>query len=257
MKTKQDQWNAKLYDDSHSFVSMYGESMIQLLAPRPGERILDVGCGTGDLASTLSNDSIEVIGIDKSENMIKQARDKYPHLSFFPCDATDMDFSNEFDAVFSNAALHWIKPPEKALSCMYKSLKKNGRFVAEFGGKGNVQSLTDAFFKLLIQYGYEENLQYNPWYFPSISEYTTLMEDAGFTVKLAQLFERPTPLTGEDGIKKWMTMFATDLFTGIDEAIKTEMLNKLEDKLRDNLYKDGNWILDYRRIRVIGVKESL
>src|SRR5699024_10906755 len=146
MSGMNDIWNPTLYDTNHAFVSDYGNHLIELLAPKPNEQILDLGCGTGDLTNTLYNKKANVVGVDQSENMILQAKAKYPHIDFWVKDATKLGYDSEFDAVFSNATLHWIKEPEQALNHIYKSLKCNGRFIAEFGGKGNVQTIVDEMF---------------------------------------------------------------------------------------------------------------
>lgn len=144
-ENKKDYWNPELYDNNHSFVSDYGSSLIELLKPGSNETILDLGCGTGDLANQISKHSPNVVGIDKSYQMINQARKKYPHIPFAVKDITHFDSLQSFDAVFSNATIHWIKQPEKALENIYKYLKPGGRFVAEFGGKRNVQTITNEF----------------------------------------------------------------------------------------------------------------
>ena len=117
-------------------------------------------------------------------------------------DATDLDYHNEFDAVFSNATLHWVKPPIQALHCIFKSLKQGGRFVAEFGGKGNVQTITDEIIKQIKEAGFEFKKEQFPWFYPSIAEYSSLMEETGFRVTFAQHFDRPTPFGGRYWIKK-------------------------------------------------------
>ncbi|MEK3646118.1 class I SAM-dependent methyltransferase [Aeribacillus sp. FSL M8-0235] len=182
---KKDSWNAALYDAKHSFVSKFGEHLLDLLEPKKGERILDLGCGTGDLAWKLYELGVDVVGIDKSENMINQAKAKYPGLTFEVKDVLNLGYRNEFDAVFSNAVLHWIKPPKQALINIYQALKENGRFVAEFGGKGNVKTITDAIRNEFNQLGMNEKANQFPWYFPSIGEYSSLMEEAGFRVVFA------------------------------------------------------------------------
>ena len=157
MKTQsiQDHWNANLYDQNHSFVSKYGSNLIELLAPKLGEKILDLGCGTGDLAKKLDDVGVNIVGADKSQNMITQALNKYPNISFVVGDATDLDYHTEFDAVFSNATLHWVKQPKRALECIFQSLKPGGRFVAEFGGKGNVKTITDEIIHQINKSGIE------------------------------------------------------------------------------------------------------
>lgn len=251
---QKDHWNPSLYDAKHAFVSEFGSSLIDDLAPKEGEKILDAGCGTGDLAFQIATAGALVTGIDSSEKMIAKAKEKYPHLPFFVKDITKLDFHDEFDAVFSNATLHWVKPPEKALINIYNSLKKGGRFVAEFGGKGNVQKITQELFAQIQKAGIKNSLS-SPWYFPSIGEYASLMEQAGFRVTFAMHYDRPTPLEGEDGLKNWIAMFASQLFEGISEEQKQEIISNTEIHLKPSLFKNGVWVADYKRIRVIGIKE--
>lgn len=250
-----DSWNANLYDNKHSFVSKYGNSLIELLDPKRGEKVLDLGCGTGDLSNTLYENGAEIIGVDKSRNMVEQAIHKYPHIKFLVQDATELNYNSKFDAVFSNATLHWVHPPIQALQNIFQSLKKGGRFVAEFGGKGNVQTITDEIIQQIKEAGFEFKKEQFPWFYPSIAEYSTLMEAVGFRVTFAQHFDRPTQLDGDDGLKNWIAMFGNQLFNGIPEKAKNEIVTKVESNLKETLYKDGNWIADYKRIRVIGVKE--
>jgi trans-aconitate methyltransferase len=250
-----DSWNAKLYDHKHSFVSNYGNSLIELLAPKQGERILDLGCGTGDLANKLYENGVEIIGIDKSENMVEQAICKYPHIQFQVQDATKLPYDSDFDAVFSNATLHWVQPAIHALHGIYQSLKTGGRFVAEFGGKGNVQTITDEIIHQIKEAGLDFQKEQYPWFYPSIGEYASLMEEVGFRVVFAQHFDRSTTLDGNDGLRNWIEMFGHNLFDGVPEHTKKEIITNVERNLKEVLYNDGSWIADYKRIRVIGVKE--
>ncbi|WP_026576744.1 class I SAM-dependent methyltransferase [Bacillus sp. UNC438CL73TsuS30] len=253
-QTKENNWDANLYDSKHSFVSKYGNSLVELLNPQQGEKILDLGCGTGDLANKLYEFGVEIVGVDKSQNMVEQATRKYAQIQFRVQDATNLDYNNEFDAVFSNATLHWVQPAIQALHGIYKSLKQGGRFVAEFGGKGNVQAITDEIILQIKEAGFEFNKEQFPWFYPSIAEYSTLMEEAGFRVTFAQHFDRPTPLDGVNGLKNWIEMFGNHLFDGIPDHSRDEIVTNVENNLKGVLYKDGNWIADYKRIRVIGVK---
>lgn len=246
------EWDAALYDRKHSFVSRLGNDLVDLLSPKKGEKILDLGCGTGDLTKKISEFGVDVMGIDHSENMIQQAKNKYPHLKFLVANATALDYENEFDAVFSNAVLHWVKPPKQALSSIYMSLKPGGRFIAEFGGKGNVQHLTS---EIIRQLQVANQTVKFPWYYPSIGEYTTLMEDVGFRVTFAQHFDRPTPLEGENGLRHWIEMFADSMFENVSAETKEQIILKTEHNLKEILFHDGCWIADYKRIRVIGTKE--
>lgn len=252
---QQDTWNATLYDTNHSFVSTFGQDLITALAPRKDEKILDVGCGTGDLAHKIHEFGASVTGIDASENMIQQAQHKYSHIQFAVQDATALDYDEEFDAVFSNAALHWIKPQKQALHSIYQSLKRGGRFIAELGGKGNIKMITDEVINQYTAYGLEYDMEQFPWYFPSTGEYASLMEEVGFTVAYTQYFYRPTPLDGEDGIKNWLHMFGSGLFTGIPKDLRENMIMAVQQNLKEKWFHDGKWIADYKRIRVMGIKE--
>jgi trans-aconitate methyltransferase len=249
-------WDARLYDESHSFVSKYGNDLVDLLAPRKGEKILDIGCGTGDLANKLYEYGVNVRGIDQSENMIDQAINKYPHIKFKVEDVLEIEYQNEFDAVFSNATLHWVTQPRQALQGIYNSLKSEGRFVAEFGGKGNVQLITNEIINQLKMAGIEYSSNQFPWYFPSIGEYSSLMEKIGFNVTLAHHFDRPTPLEGNNGLKNWIEMFAGNMFEALTKDMKEQIISKVENSLKDILFINGQWIADYKRIRVIGMKKE-
>ncbi|WP_066190012.1 class I SAM-dependent methyltransferase [Gracilibacillus timonensis] len=249
-----DNWNADLYDGNHAFVSQYGESVMDLLAPKKGEKILDAGCGTGDLANQLHQRGAHVIGIDQSQNMIQQAQHKYPDITFEVQDMLTLAYHDTFDAVFSNATLHWIKQPRQALQSIYNSLHTGGRLVAELGGKGNVQLITDAIIQQIERMDIPYTQEQFPWYFPSIGEYTSLMEEVGFTVTFAHHFDRPTPLAGEDGLRNWIEMFAGSILAEQPDTLKEQLIQQVEQSLREVLYQDGQWVADYKRLRVIGVK---
>lgn len=252
-----DQWNANLYDGNHAFVSQYGESVMDLLAPKKGEHILDAGCGTGDLANQLYQRGAHVMGIDQSENMIHQAQHKYPDITFKVQDMLTFADHDTFDAVFSNATLHWIKQPKQALQAIYNSLHTGGRLVAELGGKGNVQLITAAIIQQIKYLDIPYTPEQFPWYFPSIGEYTSLMEEVGFTVTFAHHFERPTPLEGEHGLRNWIEMFAGSILAEQPDTIKEQVMSGVEQNLRDVLFQNGQWIADYKRLRVMGIKSRL
>ncbi|NJS10991.1 MAG: class I SAM-dependent methyltransferase [Microcoleus sp. CSU_2_2] len=251
----QNSWNTSLYEQQHAFVWQYGESLLELLAPKAGERILDLGCGTGQLTKKIAESGAFVHGIDSSLSMITQARSNYPQLDFAVADARDFQVDKPLDAVFSNAVLHWIKQPDAARDCVEKALKPGGRFVAEFGGKGNVQAIVAAILSVLSEIGSSEPEALNPWYYPSIGEYAGLLEKRGFEVSYAVLFDRPTLLEGGNaGMVNWIEMFAGGFFSGLSEEVRSQVINEVEQRLRSTQYRDGNWIADYRRIRVIAIK---
>ena len=135
MDTTNTKWKPALYNDKHAFVYQYGESLIKLLDPKPEDRILDLGCGSGQLTSKINELAKEVIGIDKSPEMINDARSKYPNINFQVADASNFNFENKFDAIFSNATLHWVLDYKNAIKCMYDSLKTKSKIVVEFGGE--------------------------------------------------------------------------------------------------------------------------
>ena len=250
-----DLWNAALYDQQHQFVSNYGNDLIELLNPKQGENVLDLGCGTGDLANTIHSMGVAVIGIDHSTNMVEQAKIKYPEIPFYVMDANTLSYDNTFDAVFSNATLHWIKTPQNVLESIYGSLKPGGRFVAEFGGSGNVQTITDELILQIQQAGITFTDEQFPWYFPTIGQYTTLMESVGFTVGFASHFARPTKLNGENGLRNWIEMFSPSLFEQMDVKVKESIIAATTKNLTEKIYKNGNWYADYQRIRVLAVKK--
>nr|WP_290227605.1 class I SAM-dependent methyltransferase [Trichocoleus desertorum] len=248
------QWNADLYDRKHSFVAEYGAALLDLLDPKPDEQILDLGCGTGALTQQISDRGAQVLGIDSAPSMIAQAQQNYPALSFQVADATNLPFVEQFDAIFSNAVLHWVKPPEAAIASTWQALKPGGRLVVEFGGKGNVQAIATALEQSLREMNYPNPETLNPWYFPSISEYTTLLEQQGFEVQLAALFDRPTPLADANGIQNWIKMFAQSFLQAVPVEQQDTFLTHIAQRTRPQLYRDGTWFADYRRIRAIAFK---
>src|SRR5438045_399377 len=205
-------WNATLYNDKHSFVAKYGEDVMGWLAPQKDEHILDVGCGTGTLTQKISESGAMVTGMDASPEMIAKAKQAYPNIKFFVKDATDFFFEKNFDAAFSNATFHWIKEQQKALQCIYNSLKPGGRLVYEMGAKHNVESIHDAVKKVLSEEGFYANANISVNYFSSAAEQAVMLEKIGFTISNIMQFDRPTELIGEDGMKNWIIQFGQPFF---------------------------------------------
>lgn len=248
-------WNAHLYDDKHSFVFKYGEDLVDVLKPQAGERILVVGCGTGYLTSIIGASGATVVGIDNSLEMITRAKAQYFALDFKVQSATEFYFDEHFDAIFSNAVLHWVTKKEMAIDCMYRNLKRSGRIVLEFGGKNNVDRIVTALKNSLIKHGFAENAAIPLWYFPSLSEYTGLLEKRGFSVTYAAHFNRETKLNDtENGIKDWVKMFGSAFFKGIDEVVVSEIVEEVQQGLVTTNYRNGEWYADYKRLRVIAIK---
>lgn len=253
MSTKPASWDTELYESRHSFVWKYGEGLLDVLAAQPGERILDLGCGTGQLTDKIAAAGSDVIGLDASPDMIGQARQNFPRLQFTLQDAATMQWANEFDAVFSNAALHWMLNAAAVAKNIARALKPGGRLVAEFGGHANIQQIITA-----IENALEKHTGQVPprrTYFPSIPEYAALLEAVGLEVQLAHLYERPTPLEGERGMENWIRQFKWYYFEGLPTEQRNTVLTEVITALRPTLWRDGAWFADYRRLRITARRE--
>jgi SAM-dependent methyltransferase len=248
------QWNASRYEAGCSFVWKHGAEVIELLAPRAGERILDLGCGTGHLTAEIAASGAEVVGIDRSPEMIATARSNYPGLRFEVEDAERFGFSEPFDAVFSNAAIHWMDDQPAVAASIWRALKPGGRFVAEFGGKHNIRRIETALRRAIEQAGYP--LSDKPYYyFPSLGEHASLLERIGFTVTFATWFERPTPLEGgAAGLRDWLMVFTDHFMKQVAAERRTAIIHAVEDVLRPELFRDGIWYADYCRLRLASIR---
>ncbi|MFC4305408.1 methyltransferase domain-containing protein [Cohnella boryungensis] len=252
--TSTNHWNSEAYDSKLDFVSKLGGGVMELLAPKPGERILDYGCGTGDLTIQLADAGAAPVGIDLSADMITRARQKFPGIDFQIADGLQYRTDHPFDAVFSNAALHWMPQAEAAAKAVWHALKGGGRFVAEFGGHGNVAAITAAISRALEKHGYDPAGR-SPWYFPTLGEYSALLERIGFRVTFAQHFDRPTPLKGDSGLADWLDMFSDDFFGDIASSDKKASIYRtIMEEAAPTLYRDGGWFADYKRLRIAAVK---
>ena len=249
------QWNPTLYDTRHHYVTRYGEDLLELLSAQPSERILDLGCGTGHLAHKIAESGAHVVGLDSAASMIEQAKAAYPDVEFVVGDGANFHFDQPFDAVFSNAALHWIPAAEQVAACIWQALKPGGRFVAEFGGKGNIRAVQAAVRATLEVLNYA-TIGFPNWYFPSIGEYATLLEKQGFRVTFAAHFDRPTAVEGEDGARSWLQMYANIIMSGLPADLHEAFYTQVEDRLRPTQYQDGTWYIDYVRLRVVALKEQ-
>ena len=310
LMTKQttNQWNATEYDAKHAFVYEKAKGLVELLAPKAGERILDLGCGTGVLTAEIAARGAEVLGVDRSEEMIAQARKKFPALRFEVMDARELRFKSDalqdenraeaaaktekriphpakaagirddrlgrlpaqgriptgpadgmkwtgFDAVFSNAVLHWIPEADEVVAGVARVLKPGGRFVAEFGGKDNIQKLVAGFHRALATLNIESPEAVGPWFYPSVAEYAGILEKHGMEVREASLFDRPTVLEeGERGLENWIRVFRKTFVEKMGEADAARWIREVERQCRGELFRDGSWVLDYRRLRIAAWK---
>lgn len=249
-----DLWNPKLYKNNHSFVYNYGHDLLELLNPQNGEIILDLGCGTGELTFEIYKKTPFVTGIDSSEKMLSEAKKNYPDIEFLNINALEMNYLNKFDKVFSNAVFHWIFEQEKFLKNIYNSLKSGGKLIFEMGGKNNASTILTNIQKSLIEKGFPKNAEKQFTFFPSLGEYSTLLEKAGFTVRYALYFDRDTILNGEDGLKNFINMFYDPYFVGINDELKSEIIQEVETNTKPILFRDGIWYADYKRLRIIAEK---
>jgi SAM-dependent methyltransferase len=244
-KAKAQTWSPDTYDEHARFVSDLAGEVLNWLAPRSGERILDLGCGDGVLTEQLKNRGCRVIGVDASAGMIAAARAR--GLDARVADAHELAFDGEFDAVFSNAALHWMIKPGKVLDGVARALVPDGRFVAEFGGHGNVAAITTAMRAVAKRRGGDQELA-GPWFFPSVDDYRRLLEQKGFIVKRIGLFPRPTLL--KTGMRSWLKLFREPFFQQFGAAMD-DALEEAEALLKPSLCDaGGRWTADYVRLRV-------
>jgi trans-aconitate methyltransferase len=251
MSTEQT-WDPAIYARNARFVSDLGAPVVELLAPKPGERILDLGCGDGVLTKKLADLGCEVIAIDSSAPQIEAARKL--GLDAHVMSAEELPFREEFDAVFSNAVLHWIKRADLMIAGVYRALKPSGRFVAECGGYGCVDKIRTALVQALDRRGIDGESRV-PWYFPTPGDYATRLERAGFRVDSIALIPRPTPLPGD--VIGFLETFGHSFLQGLSGDARTEYVEEvrtvLEPQLRNS---DGIWIADYVRLRFAATKEG-
>lgn len=246
-------WKAERYAEHAPFVPLLGRSVLDLLNPRPGERILDVGCGDGVLSEKICQAGATVVGVDDSPDMVTAAKRR--GIDARLADARSLTFESEFDAAFSNAALHWIKrDPDAVLKAVRRSLKQGGRFAGEFGGHGNVAAITVALMAVLERRGVKDEDSPNVWYFPAASEYRKKLELAGFRVESIELFPRPTILPTD--MRGWLETFAGPFFRALPEGDRSAALNEVVALLRPALCDDeGHWTVDYVRLRFLAYVE--
>jgi trans-aconitate methyltransferase len=241
-------WDARAYDRDFAFVSAYGAELLDWLDPQPGETVLDLGCGTGELAAKIADTGATVIGIDSDPAMIEAARRRLPDADLRVADAHDFTVEEPVDAVFSNAALHWMPSSVEVLGCVSDALRGGGRFVAEMGATGNVETVTAAVDQACREAGLPERDW--PWMFPSPAQYAAMLEDAGFEIRELDFRDRPTRLVGTDGFTSWLQMFAGSVVADLPD----DLLARAAEIARPRLWREDAWWADYRRLRFRAVK---
>jgi trans-aconitate methyltransferase len=245
-------WDPANYARNARFVSDLATPVVELLAPQPGERILDLGCGDGALTKQLVDLGCQVVAVDSSALQIEAARQLGLDARVMSAEA--LPFADEFDAVFSNAVLHWIKRADPLIAGVYRSLKPGGRFVAECGGHGCVDTIRTALVRALDRRGIDGEARV-PWYFPTPGDYATRLERAGFRVDSMALIPRPTVLPGD--VVGWLETFAQSFLDGLSGVARAEYLQEvratLEPQLRDS---GGVWVADYVRLRFAATRRD-
>jgi trans-aconitate methyltransferase len=238
-------WDSESYAKNARFVTELGAPALQLLAPRPGERILDLGCGDGLLTRRIADLGCSVVGVDSSPSFVAAARMR--GLEVIETSVEAMEFGPEFDAVFSNAALHWMKDADAVIERVARACKPRGRFVAEMGGHHCVQTIVAALTEELERRGHD-GAAANPWYFPSAEDYGARLARGGFEVRYLALIPRPTPLPGD--VMDWLTTFSVCFTAVLPEAERQDYLECVRRRIRQQLCDaDGNWTADYVRLR--------
>ncbi|EWY40116.1 trans-aconitate methyltransferase [Skermanella stibiiresistens SB22] len=238
-------WDAKGYAENARFVADLGMPVVALLDPQPGERILDLGCGDGALTAKLATAGRAVVGVDASPELVAAARAR--GLDVHLMDGHALDAGTGFDAVFSNAALHWMLRPDEVIAGVWKALRHGGRFVGEFGGAGNVATIVTALEAALDRRGFDAKAL-NPWFFPTPEDYALRLAAAGFQVRSCELVDRPTPLP--TGMAGWLATFAGSFVQGLRESDRAAVLEEVMAAIAPTLLKpDGTWYADYVRLR--------
>lgn len=243
------EWNADKYNKHADFVSNLAFPVIELLNPKENEKILDLGCGDGTLAVEIEKFNAQVIAVDLSESMVAKTQEKGIQASVMS--ATELTFKNEFDAVFSNAVLHWVKDADKSIKNISNALKSKGRLIAEFGGYGNIKFLTDAMQKVFNEHK-EFGTFNNPWNFPKDTDYKQLLEENKFNVEYIELIPRPTKI---DDISNWLDIFANGIISHLTQEQQSVFKQEVREILKPKIYseKDG-WVADYVRLRLKAYK---
>lgn len=245
-------WNSETYHKNARFVTNLAGPALELLDPKPGERILDIGCGDGVLTKRIADLGCDVVGLDSSASFVESARTL--GLTVVEASASEMPFNERFDAVFSNAALHWMKDADRVIGRVAQALVPNGRFVAEMGGHGCVRTIVSALTSELDHRGYDGQSA-NPWYFPTVEDYGERLTAGGFDVTYIALIPRPTTLPGD--VMGWLATFSGSFTAHLPQAERTDYLESVRERLRPDLCDSvGTWTADYVRLRFMARKKA-
>jgi trans-aconitate methyltransferase len=243
----QQTWDASLYAGNGRFVALLAGSLVEALEPKAGERILDLGCGDGFLTQRLAESGATMVGVDSSPQMIAAAQERGVDARYASGEA--LPFDREFDAVFSNAALHWMNDHDAVLRGVYRALKPGGRFVAECGGQGNIAAIRVALLAVLTRLGLPAERVENNHFFSS-AEYRARLESHGFLVEEITLTPRLTPLPS--GMADWLQTFRSSVLEQLPATERPGAVEQVVGLLKPVLCdRDGNWTADYVRLRFV------
>ncbi len=237
-------WDPVRYASVAAFVPALGSPLLDLLAPRAGERILDLGCGNGTLTAEIAARDCRVVGIDSSPAQVEAARAR--GLDARVVDGQRLDFEREFDAVFTNAALHWMPSQDLVIAGVWRALRPHGRFVGEFGAAGNVGRIVEALDEELAVLGIDAS-RHNPWTFPAAAGFREQLTAGGFDVRALEVFARPTRFERE--LADWLELMAQTFLDAAPPDARAPLIARVTERLRPALFVDGAWQLDYVRLR--------
>jgi trans-aconitate methyltransferase len=245
-------WDADRYQRQFGFVSAMAGDLVELLDPRPGETVLDLGCGTGELAAQIAATGARVWALDADPAMVAAARERLGTDRVLLADGHAFTVPEPVDAVFSNAALHWMPRPGEVIARVRATLRPGGRFVAELGGAGNIDAILEALGAAAAEAGLPEPP--TPWYFPTPGRYATLLEAGGFQVARMEHFPRPTPLEGGDhALADWLAMFGRSLTAAVPPDLLPQVVARTAELAAPRLRHDGRWLADYWRLRFVAL----
>ena len=255
MSSESPAWDAQRYAEAFSFVPERGRDLVGWLDPQPGERVLDLGCGTGALTAAIAACGAEVEGVDQDEAMLDLARREHPGISFRQADGQSFTVDRPLDAIFSNAALHWMPDQDAVIARAAAALRPGGRFLVEMGGKRNIATIVAPLRAALAESGVPRREQPEPWVFPSPGEQCARLEAHGFELRRLAYFDRPTPLEGgAAGMRDWLRMFARAFVAATPPDRLNDVLSAVEDATRPQLFHEHRWVADYVRLRFLAVR---